>query len=185
MRILAGQYKGRSLVMPKNKGLRPTQDKVRQAVFNILATRIINATFLDLCCGTGSMSFEALSHGAALAVAVDRDITEIKRNRAQFTEEMPLKMIRSDVTDFLKRTAESFDVIFLDPPWDDAALYTDSLMAIAKFGILKPDGMVICEHQKKERLSVPQDLKIAAEKKYGDTVLTLLGHNPPREENKK
>ena len=152
MRVIAGQYKGRSLYFDKTPLLRPTGDKVKESIFNILQGQVAETRVLDLCCGTGSLGLEALSRGASFVSFVDRYTPVLKKNIELLA--IPSEKYQIYKTD-LKRFFSTnpmlapFDLIFLDPPYHADDLYSVALNAIYEFGILKSSGMIICEHDAK------------------------------------
>jgi 16S rRNA (guanine(966)-N(2))-methyltransferase RsmD len=127
MRIIAGVHKGRRLKAPAWAGLRPTSDKLRETLFNILAPRIDGARVLDLYAGTGAVGLEALSRGADLAVCVERDrraVALIEANRAAVGELARCIIVCDDAADALDLPIAGgpFDVIVLDPPYEAAGV---------------------------------------------------------------
>jgi 16S rRNA (guanine966-N2)-methyltransferase len=120
MRIISGAYKGRRLKSPpKHAKVRPSTDRVRETLFNLLFNMVdlSDATVLDLFCGTGSLGLECLSRGAAEAVFVDTDIRTVKENLSLVDAENSGEIVKSDVIRFLKKTVETFDIILADPPY--------------------------------------------------------------------
>ena len=175
MRVTGGIGKGRKLKVPAGSRVRPTSDKVKQALFNILGQKVEGALFLDLFAGIGGIGIEALSRGAGRVVFVDdsRDSLKIiKKNVEQtaFTERA--QVVASKAETFLKKTSEQFDIVFLDPPYSLAM--EPLLKVLAESGILKPDSILIAEHFKKQP-SIQQigNLSLYRQAQYGDTVLTF------------
>ena len=122
MNIIGGMYKGRIIYMPKGAGIRPTSNKVREALFNILGDKVPGAAVLDLFAGSGSLGLEALSRGAAKAVFIDnntRCISTIKRNLEKLRAPSGVKITQLNVLQGIKKMSdrEKFDLIFLDPPY--------------------------------------------------------------------
>ncbi|MEZ5288522.1 MAG: 16S rRNA (guanine(966)-N(2))-methyltransferase RsmD [Vicinamibacterales bacterium] len=120
MRIIAGAHKGRTLKTPNWEGLRPTSDRLRETLFNILAPRIAGARVLDAFAGTGAVALEALSRGAAAAVCVERDrraAALLEENRARVGEESGCMILRDDARRALAAPVPGgpFDIVFLDP----------------------------------------------------------------------
>jgi 16S rRNA (guanine(966)-N(2))-methyltransferase RsmD len=152
MRILSGTYRNQRLDFPDKDVLRPTQEKVRAAVFNILQQDIQNCRFLDLCCGTGSMGIEALSRGAKFVHFVDLQttlLTENLKNLKPAPDTSQWKMSTTSSTHFLSTLPpDSFDVIFFDPPWLERALYAEALEMIAQTQCLSPTGTLFIEHHR-------------------------------------
>lgn len=148
MRIIAGAFKGRTLKAPKWEGLRPTSDRLRETLFNILAHRIDEARVLDVFAGTGAVGLEALSRGAAQAVFIEHD-----RRAAALIDENAARCGVQDRCVIIRQAAEIaldeyvrhgvFSVIVLDPPYDWPTL-TDTLSRAAP--LLAPDGVMVLEH---------------------------------------
>lgn len=171
MRVIAGQFKGRTLFAPKDQSIRATQERVREALFSIIGEKIHQAKVLDLFAGTGGIGIEALSRGAEHVVFVDISPEVVKRNVTGLEAEF--KVIKSSVPTYLKRDTNKYDIIFMDPPWQQARLYSDTLIGIVNSDILAPTGWLICEHYKK--IEIP-DIPLAAEivnYQYGDTILRI------------
>ena len=172
MRIIAGQYKRRLLDFPKNDpDLRPTKDMVKEALFSIIGARIAGARFLDLYAGSGAIGLEAVSRGAREAVLVDQDTRFIRSNIKKLG--CPnVRVYRSDVPRALKilaSRAESFDLIFLDPP------YRQGLLAVsACFAILNPAGLLIAETAADRAPELPPNARIQDERCYGSTKILFF-----------
>ena len=152
MRVIAGSLKGRRLKTPDWDGLRPTSDKLRETLFNILAPRITGARVLDAFAGTGALGIEALSRGAAFVTFVDQDRRAqalIAENLAQCGIDSGYNLVRGTVeraSAALQTSAlESFDIVLLDPPYampgHTALMKTDALVA--------PGGLVVLEHARR------------------------------------
>ena len=159
MRIIAGQFRGRKLKGPPSLQTRPTSDRLRETLFNILAPRIDGARFLDLCAGSGAVGIEALSRGAAHVTFVDRSrkmCALIEANLAALAiPENKFEIVCSETTEFLRRQgkkAELFEIIFYDPP------YSTDYEAVMDYtgghvGLLLADGaLMIVEHHRKKEL---------------------------------
>lgn len=173
MRITAGTLKGIQLHTPKNSSVRPTTDKVRQAVFSSLFDEIENAAVLDLCAGTGAFGIEALSRGAASAVFIDLSTDIIKKNilTAKLAN---TRIIKGDVKKEIPRLNTSFDIIFIDPPY---GLFDpqEIMNLIYESGILQPDGVLIYEESTRTFFPAePENFEILKEKKYGETAIYYL-----------
>lgn len=155
MRIIAGEFRGRVIKSPSHNKTRPTSDRLRETLFNILQSRINSDTnFLDLCAGTGAVGIEALSRGVGFAAFVDisckacglieenLDLLEISENKTE--------VIRSPAEKFLSREQEkTFDLIFFDPPYTQD--YSNALSEIgsAESKILSTNGLLVVEHHSK------------------------------------
>jgi 16S rRNA (guanine966-N2)-methyltransferase len=175
MRVTGGTGRGRRLKAPAGSRVRPTSDKVKQALFNILGERIAGASFLDLFAGAGGIGIEALSRGAGRVVFVDASrasLTVVKHNIEQTGFEELSQAVLSKVESFLRKPSGSYDIVFLDPPYADEL--KPLLELIAGAGILKPDSIVIAEHFKKQSSPASAGgLTLYREAKYGDTVLAF------------
>jgi 16S rRNA (guanine(966)-N(2))-methyltransferase RsmD len=158
MRIIAGQFRGRSIKSPPDGKTRPTSDRLRETLFNVLAPHIGGETrCLDLCAGTGAIGIEALSRGAAFVTFVDKS----RKSCALIEENLDLLQIPEEQTDIICLTAENFtgrkhegswDLVFYDPPYGTE--YSDVLF---EFGtpdskLLSDGGMLIAEHHVKKAL---------------------------------
>ncbi len=123
MRIIGGRLRGATLISPPGDRLRPTSDRARESLFNILAPVIEGATFLDLFAGTGAVGYEAHSRGAARVVLVDTDVEAMAKNALKLkirTDGREVSAIRAGYDTACRRLAdETFDIVFADPPWRD------------------------------------------------------------------
>ena len=174
MRIIAGAYKGRTLKTPTWDGLRPTSDKLRETLFNILAPRIEGARVLDLFAGTGAVALEALSRGAAAATCVERDPRAIKLIEANVARcgANGCAIIRGDVQRALQRPlpGRPFDIVVLDPPYDYAELESVIAGALTQRG---EGGVVILEHAARVAPPAPGGFAPARTVRSGDSALTF------------
>lgn len=182
MRIIAGKFKGRRLVAPKDMTVRPTSDRVKESVFSIIREQVQNAKFLDLCAGTGNIGIEALSRGAKHVTFVDRNpksLQLIKQNLHACgfdTTDAQVQLIGKELgigIDILHHRSETFELIYFDPPYD-AGLYNKCLAQISETSLLQSAGMLLVEHHK--RTDLPLDVGLFAcerQKQYGDTCLTF------------
>ena len=152
MRVIAGSLKGRRLKAPDWDGLRPTSDKLRETLFNILAPRVKGARVLDGYAGTGAVGIEAMSRGAASVTFVERDPRArrlIAENLAHCDVTGGCVIIRASVAraiDDLTKAHDSFDLILLDPPYDDAA---DGVVESAG-ALLAQNGVLVLEHARRQ-----------------------------------
>ena len=182
MRVIGGAAKGRRLLAPKGQAVRPTADRVKESLFNILPRDFSGMKVLDLFAGTGNLSIEALSRGAVHAVLVDsseRSAAAIKENlrRLSFAAKTEVwiapaaRSLRS-----LARRKENFDIIFLDPPYDQG-LAERSLDIIAQCDFLRASGTIVVEHSSREALKPRYDsLELHDQRRYGDTLLSFYKH---------
>lgn len=175
MRITGGKDRGRQLAVPAGGRVRPTSDKVKQALFNILGEKVVASVFLDLFAGAGGIGVEALSRGAGRVVFIDahrRSVDAIRRNLdlAGYSDRSQVGMSSAEA--FLRTPSGPYDIVFFDPPYADAI--APLLEKIGGAGILNADAVVIAEHFKKQ--AAPERagaLTLYREAKYGDTVLSF------------
>ena len=169
--ISVGEFKGRKLRAPFND--RPTQQKVRQALFNILWDEIPGSKVLDLCCGTGSFGIEALSLGAEFVSFVDINIKPVKENTA-FLDSKKYECVRSRSQSFICRSTHQYDIIFFDPPWRDQGTYEDTLSNLLSQNVLSEPGIMIIEHHKKYDIShLIDDVFQVDTRQYADAALEI------------
>ena len=182
MRIIAGKYRGRKLKSPPSLRTRPTSDRLRETLFNILTPRIEGARFLDLCAGSGAVGIEALSRGANHVTFVDQSkkmCALIEANLAALEiDEGEVDVFTAEASDFLRKRAKKevspFEIVFFDPPY--AADYEAVLQDIGKHAarLLTEDVFVVVEHHKKKQL--PEEfgaLRRYRELKQGDSKLSF------------
>ena len=179
MRVIAGQFKGRRLKPPMWDGLRPTSDRLRETMFNILAPRIAGARVVDGYAGTGAVGIEALSRGATHVTFIEqnrRAIALIRENLAACGADQAHQSYtieHGDVAAVLRRSAETFDLVLLDPPYDLHA-FRDALDAAA--ARLAPDGVIVLERASRREPDVPAVLRRVRDVRSGDSTLTFLAH---------
>jgi 16S rRNA (guanine(966)-N(2))-methyltransferase RsmD len=160
MRIIAGLYRSRTLQAPSGMATRPTSDRLRETLFNVLGPRIEGARFLDLYAGSGAVGIEALSRSAASVEFVERApaaLTVLRTNLARLGVKAGFKIHECSVGTVLRRMkpAAPLDLVFLDPPYDAAQEYASALELLggAGAGLCGVGTLVIAEHRKKEPLS--------------------------------
>lgn len=176
MRVITGKARGVQLKTPEGMLTRPTTDRVKEALFNIINFDIPGAKVLDLFGGTGQLGIEALSRGAKSAVFVDarEEACKLIRENLKRTKlEQDAKVVRSDYLDYLERCREKFSVIFLDPPYAEVFL-ENALNRITEIDILQSDGIIVTERPLGKEL--PWELEgytRSRDYKYGKTLLTL------------
>jgi 16S rRNA (guanine966-N2)-methyltransferase len=175
MRVIAGRLKGRRLTAPTWEGLRPTSDKLRETLFNIVAPRIVGARVLDGYAGTGAVGIEALSRGAAHVTFVERDRRAaglIAGNLAACGVEADYTIDIGDLVSALGRRPEgTFDLIWLDPPYDISPV-RDALDAAAR--VLAAGGLLVLERATRREPDVPSSLTRVRDVKSGDSTLTFF-----------
>ena len=171
MRVITGKFKGRKLVSHKGDLFRPTLDKVKESIFNVLGDDVIDANVLDLFCGCGSLGLEAQSRGAMRATFIDNDKTVMGitiKNIEQLDIGHKSKFILSDAFKFLEsHEGPGFDIIFADPPYADQ--YGSKIIdLIVKNDILKPGSIFVLERFKKDKTETKL-LKMAKQLNFGQT----------------
>jgi len=180
MRVIAGSAGGIRLAVPK-RGVRPTMDRVKAAIFSSLGDAVAEARVLDLFSGSGALGIEAVSRGASSVVFVEEDrqsVENIERNLAK--TKLKGRVRQQDVFEFLRHAsgAEMFDIIFADPPYEktkDGERYTEKLLANeALVRLLGPDGIFVLEKRPDESLSEMRHWRLLRRKTYGATEVLFL-----------
>jgi 16S rRNA (guanine(966)-N(2))-methyltransferase RsmD len=180
MRIISGRFKSRQLKASPSQGIRPTSDKLRETLFNILGGRVVDSTFLDGFAGTGGVGIEALSRGAADVYFVDRSRAAcriIRQNLAALQVREGYRILELDLSkalDVFLRDGTAFDIAFLDPPYNREDLYEAALGRFATGALLAPEGILVVEHSK--RVKMPEsagDLRRGRSLVQGDSMLAF------------
>ncbi|MEN6413469.1 MAG: 16S rRNA (guanine(966)-N(2))-methyltransferase RsmD [Veillonellales bacterium] len=183
MRIITGSAKGTKLKTPRGLDTRPTADRVKESIFNILSEKIMDAVVLDLFSGTGNLALEALSRGASRAVLVDQSLTSIaviKQNVLQTKCKARVEILKCEALKALQKMIQigwKFDLIFCDPPYNKG-LNDLVLQTLDRSQLLAPRGVIVIEHSQHELL-VPgwNKLEIRRVEKYGETAVSFLQYN--------
>ena len=179
MRIIAGSARGIKLAAPEGIKTRPTTDRIKESLFNMISPDLLNCSFLDLYSGSGSIGLEAVSRGAKKAILVDSspDCYNIIMSNAVRTKLTSLITIHiKDVTLALKQLSqyeESFDIIFMDPPYEDSSV-VNVLQCILIAKILSPTGYIIVESGSQKMLPAIKGLEVFKQKKFKTTTLSFL-----------
>lgn len=179
MRIISGTARGRTIVAPAGDRTRPTQDKVRESLFNIIRWDVMEARVLDLFAGTGALSLESLSRGAQSAVLVDTDraaCEAIRKNIAACRMEDKARLIVRDyrqAMDQLAREGEVFDVVFLDPPYRMENT-GEMCAALYEKGLLAKEFLLVVEHKRGLAPLVDERFEAFDQRDYGDTQITFI-----------
>ena len=176
MRVISGTFKGIRLNEPKNISIRPTTDKVKEAIFDSIQFDIIGKTFLDLFSGSGQIGIEALSRGAKFVTFVDESLESIKLLKSNILKlgsciNDKYSVVYNDALSFLKSNNMNFNFVFMDPPYNKGLL--PELISKSS-GFIYSDGILICEHE--SELLLPNkinDLTISKNKCYGTTATTF------------
>jgi 16S rRNA (guanine(966)-N(2))-methyltransferase RsmD len=207
MRVIAGQYRRRTLVAPAGHATRPTSDRLRETLFNVLAPRLTGARFLDLYAGSGANGIEALSRGAAYVVFVEQAMPAVAATRANLAAlklsagyAIEVRAVAAWLRESARQVATlqeparragstspaSFDVIFLDPPYDQFGEYATTLASLGHEtnALVAPGGIVVAEHRRAHRdgADVPADRYGRLERtrviEQGDAALSFYAHGP-------
>lgn len=180
MRIITGSAKGVRLKTPQGMETRPTSDRVKESLFNILSNRVLDAMVLDLFAGTGNLGLEALSRGAAQAIFVDRSFNSINliKDNASLTKLADrAECYKSDVFSALSKICQAkqqFDLIFCDPPYNQG--FVDKILQVVDNAeILAEDGILMIEHSKHEKVLFSlQKIEMIRTEKYGGTLISFF-----------
>jgi 16S rRNA (guanine966-N2)-methyltransferase len=180
MRVIAGKYRSRTLRSLRGQMLRPTSDRLRETLFNILEPQIRGATFVDLYAGTGAVGIEALSRGARHAIFVEQHapaVALIRRNLESLGIGSEAEVFQLDVDRAIERLEARrihAQLIFLDPPYAAGAEYDRVLETLGESPIVAPEARVIVEHlRKREMPERVGDLELAREVEQGDAALSF------------
>jgi len=180
MRIISGQLGGRKLFSISGNRTRPTSDKVRESIFNILSSRIGNAVVLDLFAGTGALGIESASRDAAAVVCIDDSpaaVRAIQKNVSAFSIESVVKIIKWDISrnlSCLRSPQPLYDLVFMDPPYG-RGLVEKALKNLHESQSVKQGATLVVEHSKRE--PIPNNLPflgLTDQRKYGKTLVSFL-----------
>ncbi len=182
VRIIAGKYRGRNLKGPPSLQVRPTSDRLRETLFNVIAPRIEDSRFLDLCAGSGAVGIEALSRGAAHSTFVDRSrkmgaLVEANLDLCGIPGDQT-NVVQADAGEFLRqsvsRNLDSWDIVFFDPPYASDYLGILQLLGSNTAELLSERGLVIVEHYHKNQLpDVVESIRRNRVLKQGDSSLSF------------
>lgn len=167
MRVISGKYKGKNLQGFNINGTRPTMDRVKESLFAMIQNHLSNSIVLDLFAGSGSLGIEALSNGSHKAYFIDNNsisINTIKKNLQNINEEYTiLKQDYISALQSFKKNNITFDIIFLDPPYQ-MHLISKAIQLIEEYSLLNKDGLIVCEY---EQEAFDSNYTLVKEKKYG------------------
>lgn len=182
LRIIGGRWRARQLSFPDQEGLRPTGDRIRETLFNWLAPNLPGAHCLDLFGGSGALSFEAVSRGAASATMIDtsdRACRALLANREALHAEQEITVLNADTLQWLhSATDRRFDIVFVDPPFG-SDLLEPALTALAKSMALHPGSLVYVESALDTVYDVPKGWKTLRQKQSGKVSYRLLEIEAP------
>lgn len=179
MRIVSGIARGHKLKVPPGRSVRPTTDRVREAIFSSLGDRLLGARILDLFAGSGALGLEAASRGAKEVVFVEqaaKSRAALASNIQATRLEKKCRTIPSDALRALAKLAsqgEHFDVIFLDPPYE-SDLLSRALQRLAESDLLAEGGLIVAEHRKGRRPALSDELRFGRTKSYGDIEVSFV-----------
>ncbi|MBN2344046.1 MAG: 16S rRNA (guanine(966)-N(2))-methyltransferase RsmD [Deltaproteobacteria bacterium] len=188
MRIISGKYRGRRLDTVSSDDVRPTTDRVREALFSHLGNHISGARVLDLFAGSGALGLESLSRDAAFAVFVERSrkvFSFLQKNVENMDAGSCCSLVCMDAIGYLKKngiSADPFDLIFLDPPYDGPWLAA-ALQLLGERDMLALNGIIVAEHRaafRLDKLNLHPALQIIRTKQYGKTTITTIGASNAR-----
>ena len=179
MRIIGGQWRGRRLFAPEGMETRPTSDKVREALFNIIRNDVFDAQVYDVFGGSGALSLEALSRGAESAVITEASRkagAAIKRNVELCGAGEQVKLIVSEWQAAIPSlSGRKFSLVFLDPPYKLTSAYHDVVRRLLDGNMLAADALIVMEHARDAELpELPKEVELYDTRRYGDTCLSLV-----------
>ena len=180
IRIIGGELRGRKLVAVSGRQTRPTADRVRESIFNILGDSVLNALVLDLFAGTGAMGIEALSRGAASVLFADNDkraLTALEKNVKACSLESRAKIIKWNILKNLHIASSfqhTFNLVFIDPPYNKN-LIQPTLLNLNKSQCIENGACVAIEHSPQEPIPAKDErFKISDQRRYGKTLVSFL-----------
>jgi 16S rRNA (guanine(966)-N(2))-methyltransferase RsmD len=184
MRIIGGEFKGRRLRTVSGLSVRPTSDRLRETLFNILGSRVQDSQFLDVCAGSGAVGLEALSRGAAAVTFVERSpralsaIEEnLRANRVPTGPDARARLLKGDAARtiaILGKRAEKFDIVFFDPPYE-SGIYEQVMTQLGRGQILSPHAIVVVEHRSSgSPAEAYGSLQMYRQVKQGDSALSMF-----------
>ncbi len=175
MRIISGIRRGHKLYEFSGQDVRPTTDRVKEAVFNLIQAYVPSSRVLDMFAGSGALAFEAVSRGAESAVLIDcdkRSVEIIRRNMTELGFDTMCKVVEMSCIDYARTCNEKFDIIFLDPPYNKG-LIEPALTAIAENELLSDSGIVMLESDNTDFKSEFSGLEMIKQRRYGRTYITI------------
>ena len=184
MRVIGGKFKGLKLIPPNDLGIRPTSDRLKEALFSILDSKkyninIHNSSVIDICSGTGALGIEALSRGAKEVCFIDKDIKSIRiiqKNTSKLNinheDKIFIKIIKDEVTKALQKIDSIYDIVLIDPPYN-TNIINETLQDLKNYNLIKTHSYIFAESSNAEIFDF-NGYEILDTKKYGKSKLTIL-----------
>jgi 16S rRNA (guanine966-N2)-methyltransferase len=180
VRVISGERRGKKLLSVQGMATRPTADRVRESIYNIISSRVTEAMVLDLFAGTGILGIEALSRGARFALFIDNcraPVETIRKNLTACRFEARAKVIQQDIRTglrWLKNACPPFNLVFMDPPYQKA-LIGSTLLHLHDSGALSPNTLIVVEHSAAEPLpEILSEFKRIDQRNYGKTLVSFI-----------
>ena len=184
MRVIGGKFKGLKLMPPNDLGIRPTSDRLKEALFSILDSKkyninIHNSSVIDICSGTGALGIEALSRGAKEVCFIDKDIKSIRiiqKNTSKLNinheDKIFIKIIKDEVTEALQKIDSIYDIVLIDPPYN-TNIINETLQDLKNYNLIKTHSYIFAESSNAEIFDF-NGYELLDTKKYGKSKLTIL-----------
>ena len=184
MRVIGGKFKGLKLIPPNDLGIRPTSDRLKEALFSILDSKkyninIHNSSVIDICSGTGALGIEALSRGAKEVCFIDKDIKSIRiiqKNTSKLNinheDKIFIKIIKDEVTKALQKIDSIYDIVLIDPPYN-TNIINETLQDLKNYNLIKTHSYIFAESSNAEIFDF-NGYELLDTKKYGKSKLTIL-----------
>jgi len=184
MRVIGGKFKGLKLMPPNDLGIRPTSDRLKEALFSILESKkyninIHNSSVIDICSGTGALGIEALSRGAKEVCFIDKDIKSIRiiqKNTSKLNinheDKIFIKIIKDEVTKALQKIDSIYDIVLIDPPYN-TNIINETLQDLKNYNLIKTHSYIFAESSNAEIIDF-NGYELLDTKKYGKSKLTIL-----------
>ena len=187
MRIIAGKFRGRKLIKFNTIKIKPTKDKTRESIFNIIISYLKNNiknsdlpfegfNVLDIFAGTGALGLESISRGADTVTFIEKSAENLRvlyKNINHLKVNEQVKIIKRSIKK-VKKIDGKFDVIFMDPPYQMDLIFKKTLKKIFDFKIIKKETIIVLEHAKNKKITIPNYFEVIKEKNYGSSNLTLI-----------
>ena len=187
MRIISGKFRGKKLIKFNKEGIKPTTDKMRESIFNIVISYLKinekknnlpleNFNVLDIFSGTGALGLEAISRGAEKVTFIEKSRDNLRvlyKNTDLLEIKEKVKIIKKSIRN-VKKIEGQFDLIFMDPPYQMDLIIKKTLKKVLDFKIIKKKTVIVLEHAKKKKIVIPKEYEIIKEKNYGNSGLILI-----------